>query len=349
MVLILETNILVFFSYYYLGEVMKYRYFILPVIIISMMIFIVDYDKGIVNKYVFSDDKEVNYPFFGNDKIDNYINNYLSSYIDNDDNIFIDYDYSNDDNNYYLTFYKYILNGNIINDSSDNFVIDMDNNSINRIYDSYYEYDFITNSDRDDDRKLIAITFDDGPNYNTNKILNILEKYDAKATFFVLGSRIHGNEYILKRMVSDGNEIGNHTYSHLLLTKYKENKIREEIEATSDLIFDVTKKRPRLLRPSYGSFNKTIKKLAGSPIIIWDIDTLDWKYHNSNRISKRVISKVKDGDIVLMHDIYSATANALEVIIPTLKDMGYEFVTVSDLFYYKGITLENGKVYGYAR
>lgn len=150
-------------------------------------------------------------------------------------------------------------------------------------------------------------------------------------------------------MVSNGNEIGNHTYSHLLLTRYKENKIREEIETTSDLIFDVTKKRPRLLRPSYGSFNKTIKKLAGSPIIIWDIDTLDWKYHNSNRISNRVINRVKDGDIVLMHDIYSATANALEVIIPTLMDMGYEFVTVSDLFYYKGITLENGKVYGYAR
>ena len=92
MVLILETNILVFFSYYYLGEVMKYRYFILPVIIISMMIFIVDYDKGIVNKCVFNNDKEINYPFFGNDMIDNYINNYLGSYIDSDDNIFIDYD-----------------------------------------------------------------------------------------------------------------------------------------------------------------------------------------------------------------------------------------------------------------
>ena len=210
------------------------------------MILVVDYDKGIVNKCVFNNDKEINYPFFGNDMIDNYINNYLGSYIDSDDNIFIDYDYSNNDNNYYITFYKYILNGSIINDSNDSFVIDMDNNSINRIYNSYYEYDFITNSGRNDDRKFIAITFDDGPNYNTNKILNILEKYDAKATFFVLGSRIHG-------------------------------------------------------------------------------------------------------DLVLMHDIYSATANALEVIIPTLMDMGYEFVTVSDLFYYKGITLENGKVYGYAR
>lgn len=347
MVLILETNILVFFSYYYLGEVMKYRYFILPVIIISMMIFIVDYDKGIVNKCVFNNDKEINYPFFGNDMIDNYINNYLGSYIDSDDNIFIDYDYSNNDNNYYITFYKYILNGSIINDSNDSFVIDMNNNSINRIYNSYYEYDFITNSGRYDGRKFIAITFDDGPNYNTNKILNILEKYDAKATFFVLGSRIHGNEYILKRMVSNGNEIGNHTYSHLLLTKYKENKIREEIETTSDLIFDVTKKKPRLLRPSYGSFNKTIKKLAGSPIIIWDIDTLDWKYHNSNKIKDKILKYVSDGDIILMHDTYVATLNAVEMVIPELKKQGYKIVSVSELFKYKGVKPKLGIGYGY--
>ena len=85
------------------------------------------------------------------------------------------------------------------------------------------------------------------------------------------------------------------------------------------------------------------------PIIIWDVDTLDWKYHNSKKITSRVVNKVRDGDIVLMHDIYSATANALNSIIPILTDMGYSFVTVSDLFYYKGITLKEGKVYGYAR
>ena len=92
-----------------------------------------------------------------------------------------------------------------------------------------------------------------------------------------------------------------------------------------------------------------IKRIVDTPIIIWDIDTLDWKYHNSRRISSRVINKVKDGDIVLMHDIYSATANALEIIIPSLKSNGYTFVTVSDLFYYKNIPLEKGKVYGFAR
>ena len=115
------------------------------------------------------------------------------------------------------------------------------------------------------------------------------------------------------------------------------------------MIFDVTGNYPKLLRPSYGSFNSKIKKMANMPIIIWDIDTLDWKYHNSKRITNRVVSKVKDGDIILMHDIYSATANALNNIIPELQSRGYVFVTVSELFYYKGITLEDGKVYGYAR
>ena len=211
-----------------------------------------------------------------------------------------------------------------------------------------YEYDIIGNKVIDKEQKLIALTFDDGPSYNTNKVIDVLEKYNAKATFFVLGSKIKGNEYILKRLEKTGNEIGNHTYNHLLLTKYEEKKIKEEINKTSNLIFEVTGKYPTLLRTSYGSVNNKIKKLANMPIIIWDIDTLDWKYHNSKKIAGRVITKAKDGDIVLMHDIYSATANALNTIIPTLQERGYNFVTVSELFYYKGINLEKGKVYGFA-
>ena len=95
--------------------------------------------------------------------------------------------------------------------------------------------------------------------------------------------------------------------------------------------------------------NNIVKKIGNMPIIIWDIDTLDWKYHNSKRIASRVINKVKDGDIILMHDIYSATANSLNIIIPELQNRGYTFVTIPELFYYKEITLEKGMVYGYAR
>lgn len=330
---------------------MKHRYFILPLVIISLILLVIDYNKEIINKKVFSDNKEINYPFFNNDKIDKYINNYLNEYIVNDgeNNIFIDYDYIDNDDLCYMTFYKYILNGNVISSNSDSFEIDIENSSIIKVKNTSFDFDFVTSRKIDTDKKLVALTFDDGPNYNTNKILDVLNKYHVPATFFVLGSKIKGNEYILKKMKDSGMEIGNHTYNHLLLTKYKEDKIKKEITDTNNLIFEITGKEPKLFRPSYGSFNKKIKNISEMPIIIWDIDTLDWKYHNSKKITSRVVNKVKDGDIVLMHDIYSATSNALDNIIPMLVNKGYSFVTVSDLFYYKGITLEKGKVYGYAR
>lgn len=313
------------------------------------MFFIVDSDNDVINKEVVSLNYDISYPFFSNDDIDNYISSYLNydSYIDG--NVIIDYDIYDNDNLYYLTFYKYFWNDNMVSDGSDSFVIDTSNNSVSRINKTNYEYDVFINRKIDKSKKMIALTFDDGPNYNTSKIIDVLNKYDIKATFFVLGSRAINNKDILKKMADSGMEIGNHTYNHLLLTKYDENKIRSEIEDTSEVIYNATKKRPKLLRPSYGSVNNKIKKVANMPIIIWDIDTLDWKYHNSKRITSRVVNKVRDGDIILMHDIYSASLNALSNIIPILQDNGYEFVTIDELFYYKGISLENGKVYGYAR
>lgn len=313
------------------------------------MIFIVDSDNDVINKEVVSLNYDISYPFFSNDDIDNYISGYLNydSYIDG--NVIIDYDIYDNDNLYYLTFYKYFWNDNMVSDGSDSFVIDISNNSVSRINKTNYEYDVVINRKIDKSKKMIALTFDDGPNYNTSKVIDVLNKYDIKATFFVLGSRAINNKNILKKMADSGMEIGNHTYNHLLLTKYDENKIRSEIEDTSEVIYSATKKRTKLLRPSYGSVNNKIKKVANMPIIIWDIDTLDWKYHNSKRITSRVVNKVRDGDIILMHDIYSASLNALSNIIPILQDNGYEFVTIDELFYYKGISLENGKVYGYAR
>lgn len=313
------------------------------------MFFIVDSDNDVINKEVVSLNYDISYPFFSNDDIDNYISSYLNydSYIDG--NVIIDYDIYDNDNLYYLTFYKYFWNDNMVSDGSDSFVIDTSNNSVSRINKTNYEYDVVINRKIDKSKRMIALTFDDGPNYNTSKIIDVLNKYDIKATFFVLGNRAINNKDILRKMVDSGMEIGNHTYNHLLLTKYDENKIRSEIEDTSEVIYNATKKRPKLLRPSYGSVNNKIKKVANMPIIIWDIDTLDWKYHNSKRITSRVVNKVRDGDIILMHDIYSASLNALSNIIPILQDNGYEFVTIDELFYYKGISLENGKVYGYAR
>lgn len=329
---------------------MKYRYFMLPFIIIFFMILVIDYNSEIVNKVLIDSNRTINYPFFDNDNIDLFIENYLNRTSNNySDDIFIDYDGYLKENKYYLSFYKYIVGSGKISNDIDSFIIDMDNDKVEKGITSTYMNDYIIYDNDITSNKYIALTFDDGPNYNTNKVLDILEENNVPATFFVLGNRIKGNENILKRMVSSKMEIGNHTFNHLLLTKYKEDKVKSEINDTSNLIFEVTGKYPTLFRPSYGSCNKMIRGVVDTPIIIWDIDTLDWKYHNSRRISSRVINKVKDGDIVLMHDIYSATANALEIIIPSLKSKGYTFVTVSDLFYYKNIPLEKGKVYGFAR
>ena len=197
-------------------------------------------------------------------------------------------------------------------------------------------------------KKLVALTFDDGPNYNTSKILEILNEYNVSATFFVLGSKILGNEKIIKMMDEYGMEIGNHTYSHKLMIKMDSEHIIKEIKDTNDLIYKVINRYPKVVRPSYGSFNKKIKESIDMPIIIWDIDTLDWKNHNSTKIVSRVINKVSDGDIILMHDIYSATVKAVDIVIPKLINEGYQIVSVSELFYYKNIKLENGKVYGKA-
>ena len=325
---------------------MKLRYFMLPVIILSLMILILDKEVQVHNKTMFNESIDINYPFFEIEEIDNYIDNYLNQYIDKE--VLIDYDYKEEDNNYYVTFYKYIFNNNKINSDIDTFLIDIKNNKVSKTNPVSYEYDIIYNQVIDKESKLISLTFDDGPNYNTNKVLEILEEYNVPATFFVLGSKIKGNEYILNKIIESGSEIGNHTYNHKILTKLKEDKIKEEIDSTSNLIFEVTGIYPTLLRPSYGIVNNKIKEISNYPIIIWDIDTLDWKYHNSKKVAGRVLSKASDGDIILMHDVYSSTANALKVIVPELKNRGYTFVTVSELFYYKGIELKKGKVYGSA-
>lgn len=326
---------------------MRLRYLMLPIIIVALMILVLDREQMLENKKVFNNNIDINYPFFGIEEIDNYITNYLNKNIKKEE-LLIDYDYIEENNIYYITFYKNLFNGSKIKSSTDTFKIDTKNKKIEKSTKVTCEYDIVYNKVIDKESKMIALTFDDGPNYNTNKVLEVLEKYNVPATFFILGSKIKGNEYIIKKIKESGSEIGNHTYNHKILTRLDEEEIKKEIESTSNKIYEVTGEYPKLLRPSYGIINKKVKSLADTPIIIWDIDTLDWKYHSSKKIAGRVLSKAKDGDIVLMHDVYSSTANALKIIIPKLKEKGYTFVTVSELFYYKGIELVNGKVYGSA-
>ena len=194
---------------------------------------------------------------------------------------------------------------------------------------------------------MVAFTFDDGPSYNTIKIVNTLVKYDSKATFFLVGNQIEKYTKTMDVLVKNGMDIGNHTYSHKELTKLCDKEILKEIDLTNEVIYNKTGIKPMFLRPSYGAMNKRIKKLSTMPIIIWNIDTLDWKYHNSNKIKDKILKYVSDGDIILMHDTYVATLNAVEMVIPELKKQGYKIVSVSELFKYKGVKPKLGIGYGY--
>lgn len=337
-----------------MGESMKKIFIIIGIFSIVLIIFFTN-DNRIVNKkyYVNTDSYFINvdYPYFNNEDIDKKIKDYIDDAItnfkynaSNYSYMYLDYDYdiSNE-----IIFYEYLNINNKVNMDSIVFNINDDyitiKEVVSNISNSNYQSDYI-----DINKKMIALTFDDGPNYNTSKILEILNKYNVRATFFVLGSKINHNEKIIKTMDEYGMEIGNHTYSHKLMTSMSNLDIIKEVEDTSDLIYNIVGKYPNLVRPSYGSFNKKIKESINMPIIIWNIDTLDWKSHNSKKIVSRVMNKVSDGDIILMHDIYSATVRAVDILVPKLISEGYQLVSVSELFYYKNINLENGRVYGKA-
>lgn len=338
---------------------MKKNLFLILVSILFILVLFYFYDEKeeILNKEYrdYDNNISIDYPYFNNIVIDNYLNEYLEFYIDqgNDllDLLFIDYDYEELGERIELMLYIYKEKGNTIKKETRRIDIDVVNSVIlenRQVIDVKGEYEIYRQNMIDLNKPMIALTFDDGPNHNTSRILDILDKYGVKATFFILGTNIKGNEKTIERMKKQGMEIGNHMYSHKLLTKLENDKILSELESVDNLIFDITLEYPTLIRPSYGTVNKRIKEIMNRPIIIWNIDTLDWKYHNSGNIANRVFKSVSDGDIILMHDIYRATANSLEIIIPKLLDDGYQLVTVSELLYYKGIKIEAGKVYSSA-
>lgn len=326
----------------------------LVLIILFLFVFCSLINKhDVINKIIKKEENTysylINYPYFNNNKVDNYVDNYLSERIntiilDNGD-LFIDYDYDIKDNNIFIKFYEYVTKLNTIKENiyEINYDYELDNIIKKRVFEEN-NYDILNYTKSD---KIIAFTFDDGPSYNTIKIVNTLVKYDSKATFFLVGNKIEKYAKTMDVLVKNGMDIGNHTYSHKELTKLRDKEILKEIDLTNEVIYNKTGIKPMFLRPSYGAMNKRIKKLSTMPIIVWNIDTLDWKYHNSNKIKDKILKYVSDGDIILMHDTYVATLNAVEMVIPELKKQGYKIVSVSELFKYKGVKPKLGIGYGY--
>lgn len=183
----------------------------------------------------------------------------------------------------------------------------------------------------DPSKPVIAITFDDGPSKYTDDILSLLKENDAYATFFVVGNKVETYSSTINTMVKNGNEIGNHSYSHKWLSRLSANSIKEEIELTQNVLKNIAGYTPTLIRPTYGAVNKKLRNSTNLKVILWDVDTKDWKIKSSEQIAQRALNSIEDGDIVLMHDIYERSYNALKIIIPALKEQGYQFVTVSEL------------------
>ncbi len=188
------------------------------------------------------------------------------------------------------------------------------------------------------DEKKIALTFDDGPHpTKTGKILDVLDKYGVKGTFFVIGKNVKLYPEVLKRVYEEGHDIGNHTFSHKSINKMSYSCLCESVRECSDAICEVIGKKPLFFRPPEGYVNDSIaQKLYGEgyDVILWRVDTYDWKGRSADDIYNTVIKNVKCGDIILMHDYISNnsyTAHALDKLIPKLQTDGYEFVTVSEL------------------
>ena len=194
-------------------------------------------------------------------------------------------------------------------------------------------------------KKMVALTFDDGPGQYTMQLLECLEENDARATFFMQGINAQQYPDEIRKMQEIGCELGNHSYDHPQLTSLSGDQIKEQFEKTSSIVEDACGSRPTVARTPYGAQDETVLSYVGFPCFMWNIDTLDWKTMDADSTYKTTMDSVTDGDIVLMHDIHQPSVEAALRIIPDLVEQGYKLVTVSELAKAKGITLEAGKSY----
>ena len=192
----------------------------------------------------------------------------------------------------------------------------------------------------DPSRPMIALTFDDGPRTSvTSRILDSLQQNGGRATFFMVGTNVDSNAAVIRRMAEQGCEVANHTNDHKYLTKIGAEGIRSQVGSVNQKIASACGVSPVLMRPPGGYVDGASLSVLGSmgmPAIMWSIDTRDWQHRNAQRTIDTVLDQVKDGDIILMHDIYEPTAQAAEVLIPELTARGYQLVTVSELASFRG-------------
>lgn len=208
------------------------------------------------------------------------------------------------------------------------------------------KYDRIRDSKEFENKKLIALTFDDGPFYkNTEKLIEELDKRDARVTFFMLGELAYKQPELVKKVYDYGHTIGSHTYDHKNLKKLDKEELDFEVLRTNEILSTIINDDIRFIRPPYGSYNEDILNNVDMAFILWNVDTLDWKSRDSIKVRDYIVSHVKDGDVVLLHDIHSTSVDGAIMAIDILREEGYEFVSLDELLVYRNINIHTNKAY----
>lgn len=276
-----------------------------------------------------------------------YITNvYDKDYLEQEINELVYYKYSTD-------IYDKIKDSNINNNT---YIIDKNKievyfNNINFKNLDYIPYitinltedAFEDDNENTENKKYISFTFDDGPSKYTKELLKTLELNKSSATFFMLGNRMKYSEDIVKEIYNSSSEVASHTYSHKNLNKISDKEVLNEINSPVILFKEITGGEIKYLRPPYGNYNETVKS-TNYPIILWNIDPKDWLVKDSNQVYNSVLKHVCDGCIVLMHDIYPTTIEAVKMLIPKLNSMGYEVVSISNLAKNKNYQIKNSEI-----
>ena len=195
------------------------------------------------------------------------------------------------------------------------------------------------------DKKHVAITFDDGPSKYTEELVDILDNNKMHATFFFVGRSIPSKSSAVVKVNNSDHEIGYHSYKHENLTRQSVETIKKEYETSTNSLESIIGKKFTLVRPPYGSSNSTVKNAIDLPFILWNIDTNDWRYRDTDYLVNYCLENVQDGAIILFHDSYETSIKAIEKILPIFYTEGYQVVTVSTLAQIKGVTLENNHSY----
>lgn len=196
------------------------------------------------------------------------------------------------------------------------------------------------------EERLIAITFDDGPRRETTeRLLDGLEERDARATFFLIGRQIEGNEDLVERMQAEGHQVGSHTWSHTRLTGVSADTLRQEVGRTEEALEDLLGPGSYWLRPPYGAVDAADRDLIQTPMIKWSIDPRDWEKLDTAQVTAAVLKAAAPNQIILLHDIYPTSVDAALAVVDALQGEGYRFVTVAELLEANGIQPEAGVLY----